>query len=123
LRDARAGLSAIAGELRERDGGMLDLRRSTDAAPELPPPRLLGAFDPVLHGWTSREPVTGEHDRRIVSGGLFRPFALICGRAAALWRLAPGRPRVEIEPLRALTGEEWQALRADGEAAIRFLGL
>jgi hypothetical protein len=25
----------------------------------LPPPRLLGAFDPLLLGWVSRDPITG----------------------------------------------------------------
>ena len=52
LRDVRAGLAAIAAELAERDDGLIDLARRPPAA-ELPPPRLLGPFDPVLHGWIS----------------------------------------------------------------------
>jgi len=44
LRDVRAGLGAIASELVRRDDGLVDLA-GRDPAPELPPPRLLGAFD------------------------------------------------------------------------------
>ena len=123
LRDARAGLSAIASQLHQREDGLVGLRAAASRPAAPVPPRLLGAFDPLLHGWVARALVTGSHDGRIVSGGLFRPFALVDGRAAALWRLVPGRPRVEIEALRALTGAEWQALRDDGEDVIRFLGL
>src|SRR3954447_1238435 len=43
LRDVRAGLGAIASELREREDGLVDLRERAPAA-ELPPPRLLGPF-------------------------------------------------------------------------------
>jgi hypothetical protein len=32
----------------------------SQAAEDLPPPRLLGSFDPLLHGWKSRTPVVGE---------------------------------------------------------------
>jgi hypothetical protein len=55
LRDARAGLKAIAAELEEAGDGMVRLvgRR---AARRMPPPRLLGAFDPILVGWSTREP-------------------------------------------------------------------
>ena len=64
---------------------------------ELPPPRLLGAFDPVLLGWTSREDILGPHTELVTVNGLFRPFAMVEGRAVATWRLAKGK--VAIEPL------------------------
>ncbi len=86
LRDARAGLGAIASELTEGEDGQFELRRAPRAAATAPA-RLLGAYDPVLMGWTSRAPITAGHDRAIVSGGLFRPFALVGGRAAATWRI------------------------------------
>jgi Winged helix DNA-binding domain len=50
LRDVRTGLCAIASELVEREDGLVDLAGRAPPA-ELPPPRLLGAFDPVLLGW------------------------------------------------------------------------
>ncbi len=58
LRDARAGLMAIAGELADRGDGLLSLRRRLPAS-ELPPPRLLGAFEPLLVGWGSRAFIAG----------------------------------------------------------------
>lgn len=123
LRDARAGLAAIAGELAERDDGLLDLaRRPAGAAATLPPPRLLGAFDPLLLGWISRADVLGEHaDTGIVTdNGLFRPFALVRGRAVATWRLARGE--VAIEPFGALSRRDAAALERDAADVRRFLG-
>jgi hypothetical protein len=121
LRDARAGLAAIAGELVERGEGLIDLRERPRAPPELPAPRLLGAFEPVLLGWISRAPIVGKYDGEIISGGLFRPVALISGRVAAVWRLREGA--IELEPLRSLRREERAALEADGDQVLRYLGL
>ena len=57
----------------------------------LPPPRLLGAFDPLLLGWASRDPVIGPHRHIVTDNGLFRPFALAGGRAVATWTIAGGQ--------------------------------
>jgi hypothetical protein len=120
LRDARAGLSAIASDLDERGDGLVTLGRRGRAP--LPPPKLLGAFDPVLLGWTSRDAlVAPEHAGRILSGGLFRPFALVEGRAAAAWRLT-GR-EVELEPFERLAAPDAKALEAEVADVVRFLGL
>ena len=118
LRDARAGLVAIARELDERDDGLLDLKGRAAAA-ELPPPKLLGAFDPVLLGWSSREMLLGANDRRVVAGGIFRAFALVAGRAAATWRLPSGQ--VELEPFPKLSKADTAALAADAADVERFL--
>jgi hypothetical protein len=121
LRDARAGLRAISGELRELSGGLADLARRPRAAP-LPPPRLLGAFEPLLLGWSSRAELLGSHEAHVISGGVFRNFALVGGRGVAVWRLAsPGGP-VEIEPFAELAAEDAAALARDGGAVRRFLG-
>lgn len=120
LRDAHAGLTAIASELCASPGGLVDLARRHRAAP-LPRPRLLGAFEPLLLGWNGREPVLGEHADRVVAGGIFRGFALAGGRAVALWRLT-GRT-VELEPLAPLAAEHRSALVRDGEALTGWLGL
>ncbi len=119
LRDARAGLAAIAVELAERDDGLLDLKRRA-AATEVPPPKLLGAFDPVLLGWSSREPLLGKNDRRVVAGGIFRAFALVDGGAAATWRMPSGR--VAIEPFERLSRTQRAALDAEAADVERFLG-
>jgi hypothetical protein len=120
LRDARAGLTAIAPRLAQRPGGLVDLADRAPAAP-LPPPRLLGAFDPLLLGWTSRADVLGEHvDSGIVtSNGIFRPFALVRGRAVGTWRLAAGA--VALEPFDRLAGRDAAALRRDAADVVRFL--
>jgi hypothetical protein len=120
LRDARAGLGAIAPELVEREDGLVDLARREPAA-ELPPPRLLGAFDPLLLGWCSREAILGPNAASVVAGGLFRPFALVGGRAVATWRLAGSA--VTLEPFAPLRKAESAALATDGLDVIRYLGL
>ncbi len=119
LRDARAGLAAIASELVERDDGLVHLAKRPPA-PEVPPPRLLGAFDPVLLGWTSREQILGPHTHLVTMNGIFRPFALVKGRAAANWKL--NRGRVAIEPLGKLTKTAMAELDADAADVERFLG-
>jgi hypothetical protein len=119
LRDARAGLGAIAAELDQRPDGQLTLAARRPDGAVLAPPRLLGSFEPVLLGWSSREFVTGPHAGRVAVGGLFRPFALVGGQVAALWRLAGAQ--VEIEPLRGLADHEREALEADGKRLVAYL--
>jgi len=119
LRDARAGLAAIAAELKERGNGLLDLKRRSTSAP-LPPPRLLGAYDPLLLGWTSREEVVGPHKLLVTDNGLFRPFALVEGKAVARWGLAGGK--VTIEHLEKVRKKDAAALEQDAEVVLHFLG-
>jgi hypothetical protein len=120
LRDARAGLGAIASELVEREDGLVDLAKRPPAGP-LPPPRLLGAFDPLLLGWTSREEFVGPHKLLVTINGIFRPFALVDGRAVATWGLAGGK--VTIKHLGKVTKRAATALEADADEVTRFMGL
>jgi hypothetical protein len=127
LRDVRAGLGAIASELNERDDGLLELARGAAGACASAPraqieparPRLLGAFDPLLLGWASREPIVGEHKSLITVNGLFRPFALVRGRAVARWKLVDGE--VVLEPFGRLTRADAAALQAEARDVVRFL--
>lgn len=119
LRDARAGLAAIAAELHERSDGLLDLASRAPAA-ELPAPCLLGPYDPLLLGWTSREPILGEHQGVVTVNGLFRPVALVQGRAVATWRVTRGA--VALEPFAALAPGDAAALEAEAADVVRFLG-
>lgn len=118
LRDARAGLAAIGSELVEREDGLVYLA-AHPPRPEVPAPRLLGAFDPVLLGWTSREPILGPHTHLVTMNGIFRPFALVKGRAAAGWKLSRGK--VEIEPLGPISKVATAALEADAADVERFV--
>ena len=120
LRDVRAGLSAIARELVEREDGLVDLKRRAQAAAGPSPPRLLGPYDPLLLGWTSREPILGDHAELVISYGVFRPMALVGGRAVATWGLAGGT--VTIEPFEKLARGEAAALDAEAADVVRFLG-
>ena len=119
LRDAHAGLTKIAPELSQRSDGLVDLA-SREPAPELPPPRLLGAFDPLLLGWTSRLAIVGPEGADIVtSNGIFRPFALVDGQAVATWRMV--RREVQLEPFRRLKDRDVTALEADAVNVRAFL--
>jgi uncharacterized protein YcaQ len=118
LRDARAGLAAIASELRRREDGLVDLAGAPVPQP-LPPPRLLGAFDPLLLGWVSRAEIVGPHMVLVTTNGIFRPFALVGGRAVATWKLAGGS--VTIEPLERVTRKDTAALEADAEQVLAFM--
>ena len=118
LRDVRAGLQAIASQLDERPGGLVDLA-GRPAAADLPPPRLLGAYDPVLLGWRSRESLLGSHAGVITVNGVFRPFALVGGRAAARWSMAGGE--VVLEPFGRLSRRDSAALKAEAADVVRFL--
>lgn len=120
LREARAGLSAIGAELTERGDGLVDLARRPPAAP-LPGPKLLGPYDPLLLGWVSRAPVLGPHRHVVTVNGLFRPFALVRGRAAATWRLAG--VEVTLAPFGRLAKADRAALEQDAADVQRFLGL
>jgi hypothetical protein len=118
LRDAHAGLAAIAGEL-ERDGEGVALARR-DACPARLPPRLLGAFDPYLLGWRDRSfAVAPEHARRVhPGGGIIRATALANGVAVATW----GRRRgdVAIEPFAPLPRSVAGALAREAADVARF---
>jgi hypothetical protein len=118
LRDARAGLVTIASELVERDDGLVHLVARPPVA-EIPGPRLLGAFDPLLLGWTSREAVLGPHTQLVTINGIFKPFAMVKGRAVGTWRLSRGK--VTIEPLGRITKQANAALAADAADVERFM--
>jgi hypothetical protein len=118
LRDARAGLTAVAGAINERPDGLLELA----GAPRpraLPPPRLLGTFEPLLLGWASRDQVLGPHEPRIVSGGTFRKLILVDGRAAGTWSLRDGE--AVLDPFEVPSAPVRAALERDAAAVARFM--
>jgi hypothetical protein len=119
LRDARAGLKAIGQEIIERGDGLLSLKGRRSTSDLRPPPRLLGSFDPLLFGWTSREPVLGPHGAAVVSGGVFRPFVIVDGRAAGTWTIGGGD--LTMKPFRPLSRQDASALKTDAKDVLRFI--
>jgi hypothetical protein len=121
LGDARRGLAAIAAGLADRDDGLASLaaRPGPEEEPEVPGLRLLGAFDPLLLGWASRELFLAPGGPVITSNGLFRPFVLVRGRGAALWTVTGGK--VVTGQLGPLTAPEQAALAAEAADVERFL--
>ncbi|HWE81043.1 MAG TPA: winged helix DNA-binding domain-containing protein [Gaiellaceae bacterium] len=118
LRDARAGLRAVASRLDERPGGLVALA-PPPKSPKLPAPRLLGAYDPILLGWASREAILDGNSGLVTVNGLFRPFALVDGKAVAMWRYTAGK--VELEPFTPLGKKVEAALEREVQDVIRFL--
>ena len=118
LRDARTGL-ARCGALQRQDGLAELPGRPEHLAAVLPPPRLLGAFDPLLLGWASRDPIIGPHRHIVTDNGVFRPFALADGRAVATWTISRGH--VVLAPFSELGTETVAALDTDAADVTRFL--
>jgi hypothetical protein len=119
LGDARLGLAQCGAV--QRPDGLAEMPVNPErAAAALPPPTLLGAFDPLLLGWASREPIVGPHRRIVTVNGLFRPFALVGGRAVATWSIARGQ--VVLTPFDQLDAKTRAALAADADLVTRFLG-
>jgi hypothetical protein len=119
LGQVRRGLAAIAPLLRNRPDGLAELAHAPESG-DLPEPRLLGAYDPILLGWASREPILGPHRQIVTMNGLFRPFALVGGRAAGMWSWSAGQ--VVLDPFAALPAGAEAGLAAEARDVERFLG-
>ncbi|WP_426565313.1 winged helix DNA-binding domain-containing protein [Angustibacter sp. McL0619] len=120
LGDARRGFAAIAAQTSSDADGLTWLTDSPKPAP-VPGPRLLGPYDPLLHGWRSRLPVVGDHQGVVTSNGLFRPTALVRGKVVATWGLADGT--LTISTLQPVPASVQRALVRDAAAVLSYLGL
>jgi hypothetical protein len=114
LGDARRGLSELRG-LHDRGDGRVALTKASRVA--VPKPRLLGPFDPLLLGWADRTPLVGVYEQLVTSNGLFRPFALVGGRAVATWSTTGG-----ITPFEELSDADTSVLQSELADVRRFLG-
>jgi len=119
LRDARAGLAAIAAQLDRRPDGTVDLAGRPPPEP-LPGPRLLGGFEPLLMGWVDRAPVLGGHTSLITVNGIFRPLVLVRGRVVGTWGLDGDALAVEL-PQDGVRVRDRAALAAEEADVLRFL--
>ena len=120
LGQARSGLKAIASEVDEGADGLLRLKDRGRPA-RTKPTRLLGSFDPVLHGWASRDfLIPSESVRKVVTtNGIFRPTMMVEGEVKGVWTL-PARS-VELNPFAPVGAKEIAALERDGKEVVRYL--
>ena len=118
LGDARRGLRRGGAVLQQCPGGLVDLA-GREVHEDRPPPKLLGGFDPLLHGWVDRAPVLGGHQGIVTNNGIFRPFALVGGRAVATWRMPAGH--VMIEPFGRFSATVRAELDREAADVERFL--
>jgi hypothetical protein len=120
LGKARRGLAAVADRTVPRPDGLVDLA-DRPPAEGLPAPRLHGPYDPLLLGWASRTDWVAGHEGLVTTNGIFRPFALVEGRAVATWGLADGV--MTLRPLEPVRPGALAALRRDAHDVLRYLGL
>ncbi len=101
---------------------MAQVTPAEPAPADLPPPRLLGPFDELLMGWASREPVLGAHGGVVTVNGIFKPIALVRGKAVATWSMprGPGGP-VELDPLAPLAASVRASLATEADRVREFL--
>jgi hypothetical protein len=118
IRDARAGLKSIAGELVELGDGLVDLAGS-DPAPEPVPARMLGAFDPYMLGWKDRDfAVPPELSRQVhPGGGIVRPTAIVDGLVVGTWSRRDG-----LNPFDPIAPAVVRELKAEAADILRFEG-
>jgi hypothetical protein len=120
LGQARSGLASLADEVVVRPDELFALADRGPPAP-LPSPRLLGPFDPVLHGWVDRKPLLGSHRGVVTVNGIFRATALVGGRVVGTWRMVGGR--VLLDLLEEVSRSGLAALERDARSVAGYLGM
>lgn len=120
LGQARTGLAAIAGEVVE-EKGLADLKGRSPVVPA-DPARLLGPFDPVLHGWASRDWLIPDAKERgvVTVNGLFRPSILVDGKIKGTWGMRNGS--VDLKPFERLDDRTIEALEVEQQRVREYLG-
>jgi hypothetical protein len=116
LGDARTALRGTPHV--QREDGLAELKGAQHTE-VLPAPRLLGAFEPVLLGWASRDEILGGDKTLVTSNGIFRPFAMVDGVAVASWGFPGGT--VSLAPFRPLSKTITAALSTEASDIEQFL--
>ncbi|MDE2717759.1 MAG: winged helix DNA-binding domain-containing protein [Chloroflexota bacterium] len=103
--------------------GLLDEAMSDES----PAVKMLGAFDPYLLGYRTRDLGVGSELLKRVhpGGGIIRPIILVDGRAIATWaRKRSGRKlTITVSPFESLSGEVREGIDREVEDIGRFLGV
>lgn len=120
LGDARRALEASDDGVRAGgDGHATGATRAR--VPAATGARLLGPFDPLLHGWRHRDLFVGPHASVVTTNGIFRAVCLVDGRVVGTWTVPRGR--VEISLFDEVGPRARAALAAEAADVVRFLGL
>jgi hypothetical protein len=131
LRDVRAGLGSISGEIEEvrvGDEAMLTLRGALPRLPRRGQVRMLGNFDTYLLGWKDRTfSVAGEHAIHVKEGGggWIRPVIVEDGIVVGGWRSSRkgGRLEVSLNLPKAERERLGTAIEAEIADVARFEGV
>jgi Winged helix DNA-binding domain len=128
LRDVRAGLARVAGELVEVSIGTERAWTLRGAArrPRGRIVRLLPAWDNYLMGHRDRDFIAGLESWPMIvpGGGMIRPTIVVDGEAVGTWggRRAGGSVRVEVSPFDEFDADVEEAVREEAEDIKRFEG-
>ena len=133
--EARRAFNAIADELLKVDAegtpmwmpqahaGLLD----EVFAPRKPAIKMLGAFDPYLLGYRTRDLGVGPELLKRVhpGGGIIRPIILLDGRAIATWtrKRVESRMSIRVSPFEPLSDEARAGIADEVGDIGRYLGL
>jgi hypothetical protein len=126
LRDVRAGLARVAGELVEVSIGTETAWTLRGAArrPRGRIVRLLPAWDNYLMGHRDRDFIAGPERWPVIvpGGGMIRPVILVDGLAVGTWgvRRSGGSVEVELSPFGRLDADVEEAMRGEVEDIKRF---
>ena len=103
--------------------GLLDEAMS-DGSPSI---KMLGAFDPYLLGYRTRDLSVGPELLKRVhpGGGIIRPTILVDGRAVATWarKRTGGKLSIALSPFESLSDDVRAGIDAEVEEIGRFLGV
>lgn len=126
LRDARAGLGAIARELVEVTGDLVDVRRADDeGGPGRVPTRLVPMWDEMLVGWKDRAVVIPERHREGYGtnmNGMIRAIVCVGGQALGTWgiRRDRGTATIDVTPFERLSATTAAAVQREVADIARF---
>ena len=118
LRDARAALAAIAGELEERSGGLVHLARGRPRR-SCPTRGSSARSTPCCSAGPRARSCSAGTGERSPWGASSARSRLVGGRAVATWRMPGGE--VVLEPLERLRRTDAAALEVDAADVVRFL--
>lgn len=127
LRDCRAGMQRIAGELDQHgtgDAAMFAPKGATLRMPRSPVVRLLGAYDTYMMGYASRRHAVDAAGEKVIlpGGGVLRPVICVDGKFVGTWasKKSGKTLKVTLEPFDGLDDAWTDALEAEVVDIGRF---